>query len=99
MAKVQPEDVRKADIDDDDWKRRVGQAVDGVRADHRLSLKEFADEIQRDERQVARWIEGKEHAQIAAVFAVARFRCGLVIALAKLAGDGVEIVTEIRVAR
>ncbi len=98
MAKAASNDVRKADLDEQ-WKAAVGRAIDAVRAEQQLSLKEFADAITRDERQVARWIGGKEHAQIAAVFAVVQFRQPLVLALAKIAGQGVEIETVIRIKR
>jgi hypothetical protein len=94
MAKVAVSDVRKAESDAE-WTRAVGSVIDTVRTTHKLSLKEFADELQRDPRQVARWIDGKEHAQLAAVFAVARFRASCVVAFARLAA--LEIVTEIRV--
>lgn len=96
MAKAALVDVRKAEMDEQ-WRSRVGQAVDSVRTEQKLSLKEFADALKRDERQVSRWIDGKEHAQIAAVFAVAEFRRPLVLALCALAGEGVEIETVVRI--
>jgi hypothetical protein len=74
----------------------IGKAIE--RTMGALSLKEFADRIDRDERQVGRWIEGKERPQVDAVFAIAAFRAPLVIALAELAED-VSIETTITVRR
>jgi hypothetical protein len=62
-------------------------------------LKEFAAAVQRDERQVARWFTGVEHPQLAAIFAVPILRPLLVIALAELAGEGIEVTTHIRIVR
>lgn len=85
--------VRKAE--NPDW-IALGEAVERTRTLCRLSLKEFADALSRDERQVARWIAGTEQAQAAVIFAVERFRRPFVVALAERAGDGVKVVTEIR---
>jgi hypothetical protein len=93
MAKADLADVRKADID---WKAAIGTAIERVMGT--LLLKEFAVLIARDERQVKRWIDGKERPQFDAIFAVDRFRAPLVLALAELAHD-VEIETTIRVRR
>lgn len=92
-----PERMAKADLrkPDADWKTAVGRVIRQVRGV--LSLKEFAAAICRDERQVARWEAGLEHAQIAAIFAVEGFRSALVIALAELAG--LETETTIRARR
>lgn len=81
------------------WRLSVGQAIERVQSRSGLSLKEFAAAVGRDERQVARWFTGVEHPQLAAIFAVADLRQLLVVALAELAGEGVEVVTEIRVRR
>lgn len=96
MAKA---DLRKAE----NW-AHIGKAIDRVRSMHHLSLKEFADALStddqpRDERQVAKWIEGKERPQIDVVFAVLAFRASVVIALAEMAGDGIEVTTHISVRR
>jgi hypothetical protein len=72
-------DLRKAEHPD--W-LELGQAVERTRTLCRLSLKEFADALRRDERQVARWIAGTEQAQAAVIFAVERFRRPFVVALA-----------------
>lgn len=87
-------DLRKADINA--WGVEIGRAVTRVRLLAGLSLKEFAVAIDRDERQVARWESGKEHAQLAAIFCVAAFTSLMVLALAEIA-NGVEIETTLRI--
>jgi|ERR1051326_3975274 hypothetical protein len=89
-------DLRKAEKGD--W-IALGQAVERTRTLCRLSLKEFADALGRDERQVARWIAGTEQAQVAVIFSVARFQSPFVIALAERAGEGIEIETTVRMKR
>jgi transcriptional regulator with XRE-family HTH domain len=71
--------------------------VDGLRLSQGWSLKEFAAVLGRNERQVARWINGKEHAQLSVVFAVPALRRPLVIGLARLAGTSMELETVIRI--
>lgn len=83
MAKASLSDVRKADVYE--WKEQIGQAIRRTRGV--LSLKEFATAIDRDERQIARWEEGKERPQFDAIFAVRALRGPLVIALAQLSED------------
>lgn len=90
-------DLRKADVDG--WRERVGRAIERVQQQSGLSLKEFAAAVARDERQVSRWFLGTEHPQLAAIFAVERLRQPLLIVLAELAGDRVEITTEIKIRR
>lgn len=91
-------DLRKAETAD--WRGHVGGAIERMRLLCGLSLKELADRVGRDERQIARWIAGTERPQMDALFAVEALRQPIVVALAELAeGDGIEIVTEIRVRR
>lgn len=87
----------KADLRKAEW-RAIGQAFERTRLLCGLSLKEFADALGRDDRQVARWIAALEPPQVPAVFAVARFQQAFVIALAEQV-DGLEVVTEIRTRR
>lgn len=79
------------------WRLSVGQAIERVQSRSGLSLKEFAAAVERDERQVARWFTGVEHPQLAAIFAVADLRQLLIVSLAELAGEHVEIETNIRI--
>ena len=81
------------------WRTRIGEAIERVRSRSGLSLKEFAAAVARDERQVARWINGAEHPQLAAIFAVEPLRLLLLIVLAELVGDSVEITTAITIRR
>lgn len=93
--------MAKADLripDQEAWRGRIGDAIERTRTLARLSLKEFADRIGRDERQVARWIHGAERPQFDALFAVPGFRALLVQALAELA-DGVQVETHITIRR
>lgn len=82
MAKA---DLRKPETPA--WKARIGAAIDRTRTLARLTLKEFAGAIDRDERQVARWIAGSERPQLDAIFSVEALRGPLVIALAELSED------------
>lgn len=95
MAKA---DRRKAEIEAPDWRPMIGAAIEQAQLACKWSLKELADKVQRDERQVSRWIAGTERPQMDALFAVEALRQPLVVALAALA-DGVEIVTQITVRR
>lgn len=90
-------DLRKAETDP--WREQIGQAIERVKERSGLSLKEFADACHRNERQVSRWFDGTEHPQIAAIFAVEFLRPLLLVVLAELAGDAVEIETVVRVRR
>lgn len=90
QAKASLPAIRKAEHVE--FYARIGRCLDEVRNVFGLTLKEFAAELGKDERQVQRQIEGKERPQIEAVFAVERFQGPLVIALARLAA-GCEIDT------
>jgi len=79
-------------------RRWIGQAIERTRQLAGLSLKEFAAVLQRDERQIARWIDASERAQVETIFAVERFRRLFVVALAEQVSD-VEVITTIQVRR
>ena len=97
QAKVGLSDRRKAE-NERLWVR-WGSCIDEVRGAFRLTLKEFAVELgDRDERQVQRWVEGKERPQIETVLAVERFQGPMLIALARLA-HGVEVDTVVHIRR
>lgn len=93
MAKA---DLRKAEINP--LHEALGGCMDEVRRVCGLGLEEFAHALGKNDRQIARQIKGEERPQIEAVFAVARFRAPLVIALSRITPD-VEVCTEIRVRR
>jgi len=67
-----------------EWRVGVGRAIQRAIALNGWSLKEFA---------------GAVGPQLDTIFAVPALRRSLVIALAELAGEGVEVVTAIRVTR
>lgn len=94
MAKASLGEVRKADLDD--WRSQIAGVIRTVRG--KLSLKEFADLIGRDERQIGRWEKGEDRPQFDAIFAVRDLRGPLVIALAELS-QTVEVETTIRIRR
>lgn len=88
--------LRKAENPDAD-KARVGATVERARNLRGWSLGELSRESKVNERQIARWINGRERTQFDVLFAIedARWRNALVIAIAELA-TGVEIDTVIR---
>lgn len=96
QAKASLPDVRKAEIERL-WVK-WGGCVAEVQHAFRLTLKEFADALEKDERQVARWIAGQERPQIEAVLAVPKFAGPMLIALARVE-QGVEVDTVIHVRR
>lgn len=81
-----------------DWRAQIGRALDRARLLAGMSLKEFADAIGRDERQIARWINGTERPQLDAMFSVKELRGPMVVALAELS-ETVDVQTTITVRR
>lgn len=79
------------------YKARVGATVERARTLRGWTLDELSGFVNRNSRQVARWISGDERAQFDALFAIddPLWRNALVIAIAEL-GSGVEIDTVIR---
>lgn len=94
MAKA---DLRKAEAAP--WRLQIGGAIQRAASLRGWSLKELSAAVDRDPRQVARWIAGAERPQLDVLFAVDEFRSSLIQAFAELAGQDVEVVTEIRVVR
>ena len=94
MAKADLKNVEMA------WKQRVGHAVERAVKSAGLTQKECWVLLgHQDGSQLSRWIAGSERPQFDALFAVEPMRSPLVVALAELAGEDVEVVTEIRVRR
>ena len=93
MAKA---DLRKPEISD--WRTRIGASIERTRTLTGWSLKEFADALGRDERQIARWIAGTERPQLDAIFAVPELHGPLLIALAELS-PALEVETTLRIRR
>lgn len=88
--------LRSAEIDP--HYAKLGACMADVMRFHGLSLEEFAFALKKDERQIARQLQGKERPQIEAVLAVDRFQGPMVIALARIS-TGVEVDTVIHVRR
>lgn len=82
-----------------EWRARVGRVVDRARQLRGWSLKELAAAVDRDERQVARWLTGEERAQFDVLGAVESFRQPLFLAFAERLGQSVEVETVVRVRR
>lgn len=76
----------------------LGKCMAEVKSVFRLTVKEFAAELGKDEAQVRRQLLGKERPQIEAVFAVERFQGPMAIAMARVAA-GVEVDTVIHMRR
>jgi len=101
LADMQPRmakaDVRKPEMFD--FRAQVGGAIERAASLVGWSLKELAGKVDRDPRQVARWIDGSERPHFDALFAVEELRQPLVVAFAEMAGHGVEVETVVRVRR
>jgi transcriptional regulator with XRE-family HTH domain len=95
-AKTAKADLRKAEKDTL-WVE-LGKCMVFVCYDAGISLKEFAAKLGKDERQIARQMEGQERPQIETVFAVPEYRARLVEALARITPECV-VSTEIKVRR
>ena len=94
MAKA---DLRKAEPQP--WKAEIGHAIQRAMSLRGWTLKEFAAAVERDPRQCARWIDGSERPQLDVLFAVAELRQPLIVALAEVAGEGVEVQTVVTIRR
>jgi predicted XRE-type DNA-binding protein len=81
------------------WRQRIGRAIERCIELAGLSQKEAAALLDRDQAQVARWISADERPQLDVIFSVDQLRRTLVIALAELDGDGVEVQTLITIRR
>lgn len=90
MAKA---DLRKAD--GSAARAEAGRVIGLTQKLTGLSLKEFAAALGRDERQVARWIEGTERPQLDAILAAEQVRTPFVVACAKSTPQ-IEVETVIR---
>ena len=78
---------------------QLGAAIKRARQRRQWSLKEFAALIKRDERQVARWEEGSEGALWERLLEIHTLRPELLVALAEIGGDAIEIETTVRIRR
>lgn len=77
---------------------QIGACLDAARREVGWTVDQLAAELDRDSKQVGRWIRGEERTQVDVVFAVECLRGPFVIALARLA-DCCEIETVVRIKR
>jgi ribosome-binding protein aMBF1 (putative translation factor) len=100
-AEIRPR-MAKADLRNPeviDLRPLVGTVIQRAMALLGWTLDRLAREIDRDPRQIARWIAGTERPQFDVLWAVEQLRQPLVLAFAELAGSAVEIETVVRVRR
>jgi ribosome-binding protein aMBF1 (putative translation factor) len=95
MAKAALIDVRKSETRMN-W-AAIGGCLDFARRDAGWNLEQLAAALDKDARQVRRWIAGEEQTQLAVVFAVRELQQPFVIALAKLAAC--DVTTQISIRR
>lgn len=67
-----------------DAMREIGGCLDEARREVGWTVDQLAAELQRDSKQVARWMRGEERTQVDTVFAVKELRAPFVEALARL---------------
>ena len=100
LADLQPRmakaDLRKAETVN--YREQIGQAIQRATSLIGWTLKELAGHVNRDPRQVARWIAGQERAQLDVLWEVEELRGPLVLALAELSQQA-EVVTTISLRR
>lgn len=94
MAKM---DLRFSDQQPRDFRQVIGEALARAISLVGWTLKEAGAALDKDPRQVARWLNGQERAQFDAIFAVEELRQPMLIALSEIAGAGVERETVIRI--
>lgn len=95
-----PREVRKPDPQAEHYRVLYGAAVHRARVRCDWNLQEFAREMGgRNERLCARWESGEDRAPIEVLLAHDTLRPQLIIALAELSNDSVEIETTVRIRR
>jgi hypothetical protein len=77
--------------------RDLGGCLDFARRYVGWTIDQLAGELDRDSKQVARWIRGEERCQVDAVLGVRQLHGPFVIAMAQLRSDEVVIETTIRI--
>lgn len=74
----------------------IGRCLDFARRFVGWTVDQLAAELERDSKQVARWIRGEERTQVDVVMGVQELRQPFVVALAKHADCEVETTVRIR---
>lgn len=77
--------------------KELGECLDCARRSVGWTVDQLSRELERDSKQVARWMRGEERTQVDVVFGVQALRAPFVIALARLAKCEVETTVRIRV--
>jgi hypothetical protein len=81
------------------WRMQIGGAIQRAFSLAGLTQKDACRLLDRDQGQIGRWIGGTERPQFDVLFAVKVLRRPLVVALAELAGQGVDVDTVITIRR
>jgi ribosome-binding protein aMBF1 (putative translation factor) len=79
-----------------DFLAEIGRCLDFARRMAGWTVDQLARELERDSKQVARWMRGEERTQVDVVFGVKELRGPFVIALAELADCEIETTVRIR---
>lgn len=87
-------DLRKAD--DVDFRGEIGACLQRAASLLGWSLKELSGKVKRDERQIARWLNGQERVQVDVVFECEELRQPFALQLSKLSGADLHIHAEFR---
>lgn len=74
----------------------IAACLDEVRRDAGLNVDEFAGLLDRDARQVGKWLNATERPQFETVFAIERFQQPLLLALARRV-PSIQITTQLTV--
>jgi hypothetical protein len=78
--------------------KQIGGCLDFARRYIGWTVQQLAAALERDEKQVARWMRGEERTQVDVVLCVPQLHGPFVIALARLDNKGViEVETTIRI--
>ena len=101
LAEIRPSGMAKANLRNTEispvaYRAAVGHAIQRAASVAGWSLKELAGRVDRDPRQVARWLDGSERPHFDALFAIEEFRQPLAVALAELAECEITTVITIR---
>lgn len=94
MAKA---NVRTPDVVD--WMVAIGAAIQQAVKDAKYSNKEAAAKVGVDDAEFGKWVNGTRRPQFDRLFALPELRRPLVIAIALLAGEGVEVETTVTIRR
>lgn len=87
-------DLRKTESID--FRAEVGACLQRAASLLGWSLKQLAAGLKRDERQIARWLNGQERVQVDVVFDVEELRQPFAYQMAKLSGAEIRVRCEFK---